>query len=113
MDIEPLQSILEWSKDKKSTLLHFLPVDVKKKVIQCDYEEDTFYINDRIYCIKKNTFELEIIGKILFVEENRLGIKITTTKTLYINPKKYYIFVKCKKTISKQRDFMKQLLEQL
>ena len=113
MNIEPLQSILEWSKDKKSTLLHFLPLIVKKEIINLDYEEDTFYINDRVYCIKRNTFELDIIGTILFVEDDKLGIKITKIKTLYINPNDYYIFIKCKKTIGKQRDFMKQLLEQL
>ena len=113
MDIEPLKSILEWSKDKKSTLLHFLPYDVKKQIHDCDYEEEKFYINDRIFCIKRNTFELEIIGTILFIRNNKIGIKLTKTRTLTINPEKYYIFIKCKKSINKQRDFMKQLLEQL
>ena len=33
MDIEPLKSILEWSNDKKETLLYYFPTDVKKRVI--------------------------------------------------------------------------------
>ena len=36
INIEPLRSILEISNDKKDTLLHFLPLDVKRKVIDCD-----------------------------------------------------------------------------
>ena len=54
MEIEPLKSILEWSEDKKETLLYYLPLEVKKKVFRYDYEEEHFYINDRIFCIAKN-----------------------------------------------------------
>jgi|TARA_B110000495_G_C22909916_1_gene531327 hypothetical protein len=113
MNIEPLKSVLEWSNDKKSTLLHFLSLETKKQVINLDYEENNFYINDKVFCIKRNTLELEIVGNILFVEKDKIGIKITKLKTFYINPNDYYIFIKCKKCMSKKRDFMKQLLDQL
>lgn len=113
MNIEPLKSILDWSNDKKNTILHFLPLETKKQIVNLDYEEKDFYINDRIYCIKRNTLELEIVGSILFVKENIIGIKITKSKTFYIIPKNYYIFIKCKKCMSKKRDLMKKLLEQL
>jgi len=113
MEIEPLKSTLEWSEDKKSTLLYYLPDDIKLKVANLEYEEEKLYVQDRIFCIKKNTLELEWIGSIIFIEEGKIGLKITSLKTVKLDPKNYYIFVKCKKTISKQREFMKQLLEQL
>jgi len=112
MNIEPLKSILEWSPNKKDTLLYYLSNDVKEKVKKLELEEK-LYINDRIYCIKKNTLELEYDGSILYIDKDKIGIKITNIKTIRLNPDDYYIFVKCKKTISKQREFMKQLLEQL
>ena len=113
MDCEPLKSVLEWSTDKKDTLLYYLPLDVKTKVINLDFEENNLYVQDRIFCIKRNTLELEHSGKILFIDDSKIGVKITSVRTITIDPNKYYIFVKNKKTISKQRDFMKQLLEQL
>ena len=113
MDIEPLKNILDWSDDKKETLLYYLPNIVKEKVHKLELEEDKLYIQDRIFCIKKNTLELEHNGNIIYIENGKIGLKISSIKTVNINPQDYYIFVKCKKTISKQRDFMKQLLEQL
>mgnify|MGYP005995943953 CR=1 FL=1 len=76
-------------------------------------EEETLYVQDRIFCIKKNTLELENDGNIIYIDNGKIGLKITSVKTINIDPNEYYIFVKCKKTISKQREFMKQLLEQL
>jgi len=113
MDIEPLKSILQDSKDKKDTLLYFLPLEVTKQVIHHDYEEKDFYIQERIFCIKRNTLELEFIGRILFINDNKITIKINSIKTVTINSNEYYIFIQDKKTVSKQRDFLKQLLEQL
>ena len=40
MEIEPLKSTLEWSEDKKSTLLYYLPEDIKMKVANLEYEEE-------------------------------------------------------------------------
>ena len=53
MDCEPLKSLLEWSPDKKDTLLYYLPLNVKNKVINLDFEEDKLYVQDRIFCIKR------------------------------------------------------------
>ena len=113
MDIEPLKNILEWSENKKETLLYYFTNDVKKKVINLEYEEDKLYVQDRIFCIKRNTLECEHDGNIVFIDKGKIGLKITGIKTVKIDPNDYYIFVKCKKTISKQREFMKELLEQL
>ena len=113
MDIEPLKSILEWSPDKKETLLYYLPYHVTKKVIRFDFEDKSLYVQDRIFCILRNTLELEYDGSIIFIDKGKIGLKVTSVKTVTLNPKEYYIFVRNKKTISKKREFMKQLLEQL
>ena len=113
MDIEPLRSILEWSPDKKNTLLHYLPYHVTKKVIHLELEEKSLYVQDRIFCIRRNTLELEYDGTIIFIDNGKIGLKVTSVKTVTLNPNEYYIFVRNKKTISKKREFMKQLLEQL
>ena len=113
MEIEPLKSILEWSEDRKDTLMYYLPLEVKKKVVNLEFEEKSLYVHDRIYCVKRNTLELEHDGSILYIEDGKIGLKENSVKTITLDPKEYYIFVKCKKTISKQREFMKQLLEQL
>ena len=38
---------------------------------------------------------------------------MNSVRTVYINPNEYYIFVRCKKCINTQRDFLKKLLDQL
>lgn len=113
MDIEPLKTILSYSNDKKDTLLNFLEKRVREKIIKLEYEDERFYINDKIYCIKRNTLELEYIGKIYCIEDDNIGIKLSNVRNVNINPDRYYIFVKIKSKDMKKRDFYKQLLEQL
>ena len=98
---------------KKDTLLNFLEKRVREKIIKLEYEDKRFYINDKIYCIKRNTLELEYIGKIYCIEDDNIGIKLSNVRNVNINPDKYYIFVKIKSKDMKKRDFYKQLLEQL
>jgi len=112
INTEPLRSILEISNDKKDTLLHFLQLETKKKVIECELEDKEFFINDKVFCVKRNTLELEIVGKIICIDEDNLGIKKSSIN-VYIDSKKYYIFVKMTKQITSQRDFLKKLLETL
>jgi len=111
-NIEPLRSILEISNDKKDTLLHFLSLDVKRKVIDCELEDKDFFINDKVFCVKRNTLELEIVGKIICIDDDNLGIK-KPSMNVYIDSRKYYIFVRMTKKITSQRDFLKKLLETL
>lgn len=113
MDIEPLKSLLEGETDIKDTLLYYLKRSVRDKVIKLNYEDKKLYVNDRIYCIKRNTLELEHIGNITSIDKNVISLKITTVKGININRNKYYIFVKVKKNDVKKRDFMKNLLEVL
>lgn len=113
MDIEPLKTLMSYSNDKKDTLLNFLEKRVREKVIKLEYEDERFYINDKIFCIKRNTLELEFIGKIYCIDDDSIGIKLSNVRNVNINPDKYYIFVKVKSKDMKKRDFYKQLLEQL
>lgn len=113
MDIEPLKTLMSYSNDKKDTLLNFLEKRVREKVIKLEYEDESFYINDKIFCIKRNTLELEYIGRIYCIDDDSIGIKLSNVRNININPDKYYIFVKVKSKDMKKRDFYKQLLEQL
>ena len=96
MDIEPLKTLLSYSSDKKDTLLNFFEKDVREKVIKLEYEETNFFINDKIYCIKRNTLEIEYIGKIYCIDDNTIGIKLSNVRNVNINLEEYYIFVKVK-----------------
>ena len=111
MDIEPLKTILNYSNDKR--YIKIFSKNVLEKIIKLEYEDEKFYINDKIYCIKRNTLELEYIGKIYCIEDDNIGIKLSNVRNVNINPNKYYIFVKIKSKDMKKRDFYKQLLEQL
>ena len=44
MNIEPLKSILEISNDKKETLMYFLPLDTKRKIVKCDLEGSEWHL---------------------------------------------------------------------
>uniref|UniRef100_A0A6C0KZ13 Uncharacterized protein n=1 Tax=viral metagenome TaxID=1070528 RepID=A0A6C0KZ13_9ZZZZ len=113
MDREPLRSLMETAVDKKDTLMYFLKKDVREKVIQFDYEDESFYINDRIYCIQRNTMELKYTGRIISIDDEKISIQLTSVRNVTIDKDKYYIFVKTQKKYKKKRDFMKQLLEEL
>ena len=113
MNIEPLYSILRSSKDKKNRLLYFLPEKDKKKIESFDYEEKNFSINDSMIGIKKSTLEIDVKGKIIFIENHIFGIKVTSVKTIRSNSNDYYCFIKNNKTINTKRDFMKELLKQI
>ena len=101
MDIEPLKTIMSYSNDKKDTLLNSNPKkSVREKVIKLEYEDESFYINDKIYCIKRNTLELEYIGRIYCIDDDSIGIKLSNVRNVNINPDlKYYIFVKLNQKI--------------
>ena len=58
MDIEPLKTLLSLANNKKETLLHFLSDDIKQQVSHLEYEESEMYINDKVYCIRKDALKL-------------------------------------------------------
>ena len=113
MNIEPLQIILSFSDNKKNTLLHFFSNDIKQKVSDLILEDKDFYIHDKVFCIKKNTVELEFQGKITSVE-NKYHLTIRkNSQNRYIDSRNYYIFVKLTKQLQNQRDFLEHLLQSM
>ena len=112
MNIEPLKTILSFSKNKQDTLLDYLPNTIKLKVQNLDLEDKEFYINDMVFCIKKNTLELECYGKIICIDKYKLGIR-KNQMNQYIDSRNYYIFIKVTKKLKNQRDFLEKLLEKM
>ena len=113
MDIEPLKTILSITNDKKDTLLHFLDKDIRKKVIELELEEDEIFINDRVFCIKKNDLSLDVVGRVISIDGSNIAVRKSKTCTLYINTNNYYIFVKYSKKLTDQRDFFEKLIKTL
>ena len=76
MDIEPLKNLLKNRDDIKETLLPFLRDEDKHKLNNWRYEGKTFYINDRILCMKKNTLEIECNGALQVLSKVKDAISI-------------------------------------
>ena len=113
MEIEPLKTLLSLANNKKDTLLHFLSDDIKQRVSHLEYEESELYINDKVFCIRRDNLQLEIIGKIILIDEDKIGIRLSSVRNQFIDKTNYYMFIQCKKAITTQRELMKQLLQQL
>jgi len=114
MDIEPLHTIIDLTTDKKSTILFFLSNALKALLQDYELEEDNFYLNDTIQCIKKNNLSNDIHGRIKSIDE--YSDKITLKKNNYnvtINTNEYYIFIKPVTSKNNDRQFYKSLLEKL
>jgi hypothetical protein len=113
LTIEPLKRLMEVSKDKKDTLLYYVPPSIKELIYEMDYEESDFYISDRVYLISKQTFEMEACGRIISIEDSKLAIKKNSSTTLYIDPNEYYVFIKPPKKVITQRKLLESLMETL
>lgn len=115
MDIEPLQSILEISNNRQKTILYYVSDEIKYQLQNLEYQQHMkdLYVNEHIYLLSKNTLELQHHGIITNIQDNQITIKKNNYFFIHINPQQYYIFVKHSRKISKQRDFMEELLDQL
>ena len=113
MRIEPLKTILSLSSNKQQTLFEYVSTDLKSKLIDSRYTEDKYYLNDTIFCIRKDNLHLEITGKIFQIDNQRLGIQLSPVRNQYIDKNNYYTFIKTKQSILTQRKLMEQLLKQL
>tara|TARA_B100001750_G_C14998321_1_gene346056 strand:- start:133 stop:474 length:342 start_codon:yes stop_codon:yes gene_type:complete len=113
MNIEPLKTLLKDSNDKKNTIIYFLNDDIKNKLNKYLFEEENFYINERVIAIKKNTLEFEANGRIVCIDDDILTLKLNNVRNINININDYYLFIKPKKKDLEKREFMKQLLEKL
>ena len=111
MDIEPLKSYLQNKVNVWEEINIFLNDSIRSKIRSTEYIERGFFIDDKLFFVKRNTLELEYIGKIYCIDVNLLGIKLSQYRNVTLDPKKYYIFKKTKKKT--KREIMEELLEKL
>jgi len=113
MNYEPLKTLLDLSENKKSIISMFLPDEIYQQISDLDLVND-FYLNDKVFMIKRNTLELDIIGKIINISDNKITIMKRNNQTvLYINPNNYYIFIKRTSNKNNDRIFYESLLEKM
>jgi|TARA_B110000503_G_scaffold4107_1_gene5440 hypothetical protein len=111
MDIEPLKSYLQ-NRVKTMTLIkEFLDDDTAGKIRATEYIERGFFIDDKLFFVKRNTLELEYTGKVYCIDGNRIGVKLSQYRNVTLDSKKYYIFRKLKEKT--KREIMEELLETL
>ena len=113
MEIEPLKTLLSYSHNKKQTLSMFLPETIQKMIINSEYTDKDYYLDDKIYCIRRDNLQLEISGKLIWIDDEKLGIKLSSVRNQMIKSKDYYTFVQAKKQVQTQRKLMEQLMKQL
>ena len=75
MDI--LKPILDIYDTKKEVLLFYLDVKVKEQVEDFDYLDDgnDLFLNDKVYCIKRSTLDLDVIGFIQAIKDKKISLK--------------------------------------
>jgi hypothetical protein len=111
MDIEPLKSYLQ-NRVKTMTLINeFLDDDTAGKIRSTEYIERGFFIDDKLFFVKRNTLELEYTGNVYCIDGNRIGVKLSQYRNVTLDSKKYYIFRKLKEKT--KREIMEELLETL
>ena len=81
MKIELLKDIINLFDDKKNTILYF--IDDSSKLNDFHLEDINFYLNDKIYIIKKNNLELSKLGKIIHIDD-KIGIKYLLIRKIII-----------------------------
>jgi hypothetical protein len=118
MNIDILHDIMKLSRDKKETLCFFLDKKIKNSINDCKLIRniDNLYLNDNVFCIKKNTLHLEYKGKIKFINQNIITIITHGSQySININFKDYHILVKplLRKNNNSDREFYESLLKML
>ena len=113
MDI--LKPILDIYDTKKEVLLFYLDPFVKEQVEDFDYLDDgnDLFLNDKIYCIKRSTLDIDVIGYIQAIKGKKISLKVKSKYGVHINQNEYHIFIKRRKTKKNDRDFYKALLNSL
>ena len=113
MDI--LKPILDIYDVKKDVLLFYLDSKVKEQVEDFDYLEDDndLFLNDKVYCIKRSTLELDVVGFVQAIKEKKISLKVKSKYGVHINQDEYHIFIKRRKCKKNDREFYKALLNAL
>jgi hypothetical protein len=111
MDIEPLKSYLQNKENILEGLNTFLYDSIRSKIRSTEYIERGFFCGDKLFFVKRNTLELEYIGKVFCINGFEIGIKLSQYRNVTLDSKKYYIFRKIKEKT--KREIMEGLLEKL
>ena len=113
MDI--LKPILDIYDIKKDVLLFYLDESIRTHVEELNYLDDDneLFLNDKIYCIKRSTLELDVVGIIQAIKQKKISLKIKSKYGIHINEDEYHIFIKRKKSKKNDREFYKALLNAL
>ena len=73
MDIEPLQSYLQNKENIWEEINIFLDDSIRSKIHSTEYIERDFFIDDKLFFVKRNTLELEYIGKVFCMNGYEIG----------------------------------------
>ena len=111
MDIEPLKSYLQNKENLWEEINFFLDDSIKTKIRSTEYIERGFFIDDKLFFVKRNTLELEYIGKVFCIDGVEISIKLSQYRNVTLDSKNYYIFKKIKEKT--KREIMEELLEKL
>ena len=111
MDIEPLKSYLQNKVNVWEEINIFLNDSIRSKIRSTEYIERGFFIDDKLFFVKRNTLELEYIGKVFCINGFEIGIKLSQYRNVTLDSKKYYIFRKIQEKT--KREIMEELLEKL
>ena len=113
MDI--LKPILDIYDTKKDVLLFYLDTNVTKQIECFAYLDDDneLFLNDKIYCIKRSTLELDVVGFIQAIKQTKISLKVKRKYGVHINQDEYHIFIKRRKTKHNESEFYKALLDAL
>lgn len=114
MNIDILEDIIKISSNKKNTLLYFLDNNIVNKIKNYDLINNTnkLYLKDKLYCIRKDTLELEYYLTINYVKDNIIGLQKNKNYTININANNYYLFLKSINN-KNNRKYFEELLKQM
>ena len=113
MDI--LKPILDIYDTKKDVLLFYLEPTVRSEVEDFDYFDDDhdLFLNDKVFCIKRSTLELDVIGFVQSIKGKKISLKVKSKYGVHLNRDEYHIFIKRRKSKKNDREFYKALLNAL
>ena len=113
--IDILKPILDIYDTKKDVLLFYLEPTISSEVEDFDYLDDNhdLFLNDKVYCIKRSTLDLDVIGFVQAIKEQKISLKVKSRYGVHINKNEYHIFIKRRKSKKNDREFYKALLNAL
>ena len=116
IDMEPLQSILEFYKNKDKVLKKYLPSKTIEKIqdfVFYNEREETLFLDENVTFVKKNTGLIDKKGKVICIRDDLITLKTINKANITMNKNEYYIFIQQRKNKKNNRNFYKSLLNEL